>query len=166
MTIRHSAFISVGSNLGDKLEQCRRGLGALAAGGDIRITGKSRMYRTEPVDVTDQDWFVNCVIRIETGLGPFELLARLQSVQHQAGRPAESVRFGPRVLDLDILLYDGLVMDDPRLILPHPRMHRRRFVLKPLCDIDPDALHPVLGQTAATLLADLDEDGQQVLELR
>jgi 2-amino-4-hydroxy-6-hydroxymethyldihydropteridine diphosphokinase len=162
----HIAFISVGSNLGDKLEQCRRGVDALAAGGDIRITGTSRMYRTEPVDVADQEWFVNGVIRVETGLGPFELLARLQSLQRQAGRAEGGVRFGPRVLDLDILLYDRLVMDDPRLTLPHPRMHRRRFVLKPLCDIDPDTVHPVLGQTAAALLAALDEDHQQVLELR
>jgi len=162
----HIAFISVGSNLGDKLEQCRRGVDALAAGGDIRITGTSRMYRTEPVDVADQEWFVNGVIRVETGLGPFELLARLQSLQRQAGRAEGGVRFGPRVLDLDILLYDRLVMDDPRLTLPHPRMHRRRFVLRPLCDIDPDTVHPVLGQTAAALLAALDEDHQQVLELR
>jgi 2-amino-4-hydroxy-6-hydroxymethyldihydropteridine diphosphokinase len=166
VTPPHSAFICVGSNLGDKLEQCRRGVEALAASGDIRITGRSRMYTTEPVDFAEQNWFVNCVIRIETGLGPFELLDRLQSVQRLAGRPAESIRFGPRVLDLDLLLYDGLIMDDPRLTLPHPRMHRRRFVLKPLCDIDPDTVHPVLGQTAATLLAALDEDGQQVLELR
>ena len=166
MIAPHRAFISVGSNLGDKLEQCRRGVDALAAGGDIRITGTSRMYRTEPVDVADQEWFVNGVIRVETGLGPFELLARLQSLQRQAGRAEGGVRFGPRVLDLDILLYDRLVMDDPRLTLPHPRMHRRRFVLKPLCDIDPDTVHPVLGQTAAALLAALDEDHQQVLELR
>ena len=166
MIAPHIAFISVGSNLGDKLEQCRRGVDALAAGGDIRITGTSRMYRTEPVDVADQEWFVNGVIRVETGLGPFELLARLQSLQRQAGRAEGGVRFGPRVLDLDILLYDRLVMDDPRLTLPHPRMHRRRFVLKPLCDIDPDTVHPVLGQTAAALLAALDEDHQQVLELR
>jgi len=166
VTAAHSAFISVGSNLGDKLAQCRRGVDALAAGGDIRITGRSRMYRTEPVDVADQEWFVNGVIRVETGLGPFELLARLQSLQRQAGRAEGGVRFGPRVLDLDILLYDRLVMDDPRLTLPHPRMHRRRFVLKPLCDIDPDTVHPVLGQTAAALLAALDEDHQQVLELR
>lgn len=166
MTTPHSAFISVGSNLGDKLEQCRRGVDALVAGGNIRITGRSRMYRTEPVDFIDQDWFVNCVIRIETDLGPLELLDRLQSVQRQAGRTARGVRFGPRVLDLDILLYEGRVMNDPRLTLPHPRMHRRRFVLKPLCDIDPDAVHPVSGQTAKTLLAALDEDGQQVLELR
>jgi 2-amino-4-hydroxy-6-hydroxymethyldihydropteridine diphosphokinase len=166
VTAPHSAFISVGSNLGDKLEQCRRGVDALAAGGDIRITGRSRMYRTEPVDVVDQDWFVNGVIRVETGLGPFELLARLQSLQRQAGRTEKGVRFGPRVLDLDILLYDRLVLDDPRLTLPHPRMHRRRFVLKPLCDIDPDTVHPVLGRTAAALLAALDEDHQQVLELR
>jgi 2-amino-4-hydroxy-6-hydroxymethyldihydropteridine diphosphokinase len=162
----HTAYISVGSNLGDKLEQCRRGVDALVAGGGVRITGRSRMYRTEPVDFTDQDWFVNCVIRIKTGLSPLELLDRMQAVQRRVGRPAEWVRFGPRVLDLDILLYNDLILDEPRLILPHPRMHRRRFVLKPLCDIDPDAVHPVLGKTAATLLAELHEDGQQVLELR
>lgn len=162
----HTVYISVGSNLGDKIEQCRRGVDALAAGGGIRITGRSRMYRTEPVDFTDQDWFVNCVIRIETGLGPLELLDRIQSVQRRTGRMPDSVRFGPRLLDLDILLYNGLILQGPRLILPHPRMHRRRFVLKPLCDIDPDTVHPVLGKTAATLLAELHEDGQQVLELR
>jgi 2-amino-4-hydroxy-6-hydroxymethyldihydropteridine diphosphokinase len=166
VTIPHCAFVSVGSNLGDKLEQCRQAVEALGASADLRITGRSRMYRTEPVDFIDQDWFVNCVIRLETVLSPFELLDRLQSVQRQLGRTAEGVRFGPRVLDLDILLYDGLIMDDSRLSLPHPRMHRRRFVLKPLCDIDPEVVHPVLNRTAATLLATLEEDGQQVLELR
>ncbi len=166
MKTGHSAFISVGSNLGDKLRQCRGAIDALAAGGEIRITGQSRMYRTEPVDLTDQAWFVNCVIRVETDLGPLELLERLQAVQRQAGRPAGGVRFGPRVIDLDILLYDALVLEDPSLTLPHPRMHRRRFVLRPLCDIDPDTVHPVSGRTAAALLAALDEDGQQVLELK
>lgn len=166
MKTGHSAFISVGSNIGDKLRQCRGAIDALAADGEIRITGRSRIYRTEPVDLTDQAWFVNCVIRVETDLGPLELLERLQTVQRQAGRPAGGVRFGPRVIDLDILLYDALVLQDPRLTLPHPRMHRRRFVLRPLCDIDPDTVHPVSGRTAAALLAALDEDGQQVVELK
>jgi 2-amino-4-hydroxy-6-hydroxymethyldihydropteridine diphosphokinase len=161
----HIAFISVGSNLGDKLRQCRGAIDALAAGGEIRITGQSRMYRTEPVDLTDQEWFVNCVVRVETGLGPLELLERLQAVQRQAGRPVGGVRFGPRVIDLDILLYDALVLEGPSLTLPHPRMHRRRFVLKPLCDIAPETVHPVLGRTARELLAELEEEGQQVVEL-
>jgi 2-amino-4-hydroxy-6-hydroxymethyldihydropteridine diphosphokinase len=165
MKAGHIAFISVGSNLGDKLRQCRAAIDALAGGGEIRITGQSRMYRTEPVDLIDQEWFVNCVIRVATELAPLELLERLQAVQRQAGRPEGGVRFGPRVIDLDILLYDARVLQDPRLTLPHPRMHRRRFVLRPLCDIDPDAVHPVSGRTAAAMLAALDEDGQQVLEI-
>jgi 2-amino-4-hydroxy-6-hydroxymethyldihydropteridine diphosphokinase len=166
VTTLHTAYICVGSNLGDKLENCRRGVEALVSGGEVRITGQSRIYKTEPVDFTEQDWFVNSVIRIETRLEPLELLDRLQAIQREAGRTADSVRFGPRVLDLDLLLYDRLVLDDPRLSLPHPRMHRRRFVLKPLCDIDPDMVHPVLGKAAATLLAELDEDSQQVVEHR
>jgi 2-amino-4-hydroxy-6-hydroxymethyldihydropteridine diphosphokinase len=162
----HIAYISVGSNLGDKLANCRRGVEALASGGEIRITGQSRTYTTEPVDFTEQDWFINCVIRVETGLGPYELLDRLQAIQREAGRSAETVRFGPRVLDLDLLLYDRLILDDARLSLPHPRMHRRRFVLKPLCDIDSEVVHPVLGKAVKDLLAELEEDGQQVMELR
>lgn len=166
MASLHIAYISVGSNLGDKLANCRRGVEALASGGEIRITGQSRTYTTEPVDFTEQDWFINCVIRVETGLGPYELLDRLQAIQREAGRSAETVRFGPRVLDLDLLLYDRLILDDARLSLPHPRMHRRRFVLKPLCDIDSEVVHPVLGKAVKDLLAELEEDGQQVMELR
>jgi 2-amino-4-hydroxy-6-hydroxymethyldihydropteridine diphosphokinase len=162
----HIAYISVGSNIGDKLENCRRGVGALVSTPDIRLTGKSRVYRTEPVDFTDQDWFINYVIRIETRLSPLELLKRLQAVQREAGRPADQVRFGPRVLDLDILLYDRLILEDSQLCLPHPRMHQRRFVLKPLCDIDYSLVHPVIGKDMKTLLAELDEEGQQVVELR
>ena len=165
MAYPHRAFISIGSNLGDKLDNCLRGIDALTAAGDIRIRRRSAMYRTEPVDFKDQDWFVNCVILVETGLDPLGLLERLQSVQRQAGRPVERLRFGPRVLDLDLLLYDGVILEDPRLTLPHPRLHRRRFVLKPLCDIDPDTVHPVLNQTAQALLAELEEEGQQVVEL-
>jgi 2-amino-4-hydroxy-6-hydroxymethyldihydropteridine diphosphokinase len=165
MDIGHRAFLSIGSNLGDKLENCRRGMEALTAAGDIRIRRRSALYRTEPVDFSDQDWFVNGVILVETELSPIELLDRLQDVQRQAGRPAQARRFGPRVLDLDLLLYDGLILDDPRLTLPHPRLHRRRFVLRPLCDIDPDTLHPRMGRTARELLSQLREDGQQVVKI-
>jgi 2-amino-4-hydroxy-6-hydroxymethyldihydropteridine diphosphokinase len=124
------------------------------------------MYRTEPVDYADQAWFLNCVIKIETGLTPGALLGRIQSVQRAAGRPEASVRFGPRLLDLDILLYDQLVLERPGLSIPHPRMHRRRFVLIPLCDIDPGIVHPRLGMDASSLLAALDEEGQGVVEYR
>jgi 2-amino-4-hydroxy-6-hydroxymethyldihydropteridine diphosphokinase len=162
----HVAYISVGSNLGDKLENCRRGLEALTAGAEVRITGRSRFYKTEPVDFTVQDWFINGAVRIETTLSPLALLDRLQAVQREAGRPADGPRFGPRVLDLDLLMYDRLVLENLRLSLPHPRMHDRRFVLKPLCDIDPFLVHPLIGKDVQSLLAELDEHGQQVIELR
>jgi len=162
----HVAYISVGSNLGDKLENCRRGIAALEASAEVRITGRSRFYKTEPVDVTAQDWFINGAVRIETTLDPFGLLERLQAAQRAAGRPADGLRFGPRVLDLDLLMYDQLVLEDPRLSLPHPRMHRRRFVLQPLCDIDACLVHPLIGKDMQGLLSELDEHGQQVIELR
>jgi len=160
------AYISVGSNLGDKRDNCQRGIVALEADPQIRITGRSRFYRTEPVDFIAQDWFVNGAVRLQTGLGPFELLDRLMMIQLAAGRPAGGLRFGPRVLDLDLLMYDQLVLEDVRLCLPHPRMHRRRFVLQPMCDIDPSIVHPLLGKTIASLLAELDEHGQGVVALR
>jgi 2-amino-4-hydroxy-6-hydroxymethyldihydropteridine diphosphokinase len=165
MAARHLAYISIGSNLGDKLENCRYGIAALAATPGVRITGRSRFYQTEAVDVTAQDWFVNGVIRMETKLGPYELLERLQTVQRQAGRSSDRVRMGPRVLDLDLLIYDQLVLEGPRLSLPHPRMHRRRFVLQPLCDIEPYLVHPLLGKDMQRLLSELDVRGQQVVDL-
>lgn len=163
---RHTAFISVGSNMGDKAGNCRRGIAALEEAGGVRVLARSRVYRTEPVDFTDQDWFVNLVIKIETGLDPDALLERTQAVQAAAGRTVEAVRFGPRVLDLDILLYDRLVLERPGLSIPHPRMHLRRFVLIPLCDIDPGVVHPRLGVDAGSLLAGLDKEGQEVREYR
>lgn len=165
MAVPHIAFISIGSNLGDKLENCRCGIRALEATPGVRIIGRSRFYKTEPVDFTAQDWFVNAVVRIECGLDPYELLDRLQTVQREAGRPAGGIRFGPRVLDLDILTFDRLILEDPRLTLPHARMHLRRFVLQPVCDIDPCLVHPVLGKDMRRLLSELDIQGQQVVEL-
>lgn len=159
-------YVSVGSNLGDKLENCRRGIVALEAFTEVRVTGRSRFYRTEPVDFTAQDWFVNGAVRLESTLGPFELLDRMLIIQRDAGRSLTGVRFGPRILDLDLLMYDQLVLEDPRLCLPHPRMHRRRFVLQPLCDIDPSIVHPLLGKDVRRLLSEVGEHGQQVVELR
>lgn len=165
MVPHHLAYVSVGSNLGDTLENCRRAIAGLAAIAEVRITGRSRFYRTEPVDFTEQDWFVNGVVRMETSLSPLALLDQLQHIQREAGRLPDGLRFGPRVLDLDLLMYDDWVWEGPRLTLPHPRMHRRRFVLKPMCDIDPGIVHPVLGKDIRKLLSELSEHGQQVVLL-
>lgn len=162
----HVAFVAIGSNLGDALANCRFGIAALAADPRIALTAQSRFYRTEPVGFTTQGWFVNAVVRIETALEPFELLDRLQAIQRAAGRPEGGIRFGPRVLDLDLLMVDRMVLEDPRLRLPHPRMHLRRFVLQPLCDIEPSLVHPLAGRSMRRLLDELEADGQQVVELQ
>jgi 2-amino-4-hydroxy-6-hydroxymethyldihydropteridine diphosphokinase len=160
------AYISLGSNLGDKAGNIRGAISALTSTGDIRLVSQSRLFQTEPVDFAEQDWFMNAVIKVETRLAPLDLLKRLQAVQRDAGRTGDRVRFGPRVLDLDILLFNETVMDLPVLCIPHPRMHLRRFVLIPLCDIDPTVVHPVLKRDVRSLLKELSEEGQEVVEFR
>ena len=160
----HSAIISVGSNIGDKEANCRRGIEGLLEPGKASLVKASRFYRTSPVDYLDQDWFVNAAVQIETHLEPLDLLAFLQTIQQQAGRKKGGIRFGPRVLDLDIIFYDHVVIETEELIIPHPRMHRRRFVLEPICDIDSQFIHPILKKNIQFLLNDL-EPGTQQLEL-
>ena len=162
----HTTYISVGSNLGRKLDNCHTGTAALTDSAHVRLIDQSPVYRTEPVDYLDQDWFVNYVVKIRTDLDPLDLLEFIHSIEHTAGRLRDSVRFGPRVLDLDIILFDDLVLDDSNITIPHPRMHKRRFVLKPICDIDPDINHPVLQQTMLTLLANLDDAEQRIIEYK
>ena len=161
----HAVFISVGSNLGGKLDNCLSGIAALTQTAESSLLEASRFFRTSPVDYADQDWFVNAAVKIKTSLAPLVLLDKLVSIQQQMGRKADSVRFGPRVLDLDILLYDDWVIRTPRLTIPHPRMHKRAFVLQPICDINPSIIHPVLGQTVADLLSHLDDKDQRVIPL-
>jgi 2-amino-4-hydroxy-6-hydroxymethyldihydropteridine diphosphokinase len=160
----HTVYISVGSNQGNKLDNCRNGILNLARSDAIRLIDQSSVYRTEPVDYLEQDWFINYVVKIETQLEPLPLLDIIKSVEHAAGRIRDTIRFGPRILDLDIILFDDVVLDDSRLTIPHPRMHQRRFVLKPICDIDPDIIHPVLRRTMSSLLRNLDEKGQRIIE--
>lgn len=161
MTV-HWAFISVGSNLGDRLGNCCRGIAALCADASVRLVARSPFYETEPVDYTDQEWFLNAAVKIETDLAPLELLARMQAVQKDIGRRDGGIRFGPRVLDLDIIFYDNLTLETPHLTIPHPRMHKRRFVLQPLCDIDGSVVHPVLGQDVKKILDQMIDKGQTI----
>lgn len=162
----HRAWLSVGSNMGDKTGNCLAGIAALTESGRSKVLQTSRFYRTSPVDYTDQAWFVNGVVMIETTLSPSDLLDELQAIQRKMGRTTDIVRFGPRVLDLDILLYDDMVIRTDRLTIPHPRMHKRAFVLKPICDINPSVVHPVLDETVVRLLTRLDGDDQQVHPLK
>ena len=162
----HQAFVSVGSNLGDKIENCRNGIKGLLADGRSTLVKSSSFYRTSPVDFLDQEWFVNLVVKINTTLDPFELMDRIQRIEKAAGRKADTVRFGPRVLDLDIVLFGDRAIRTDTLEIPHPRMHKRRFVLKPICDIEPSMVHPLLGKDMRSLLDSLEDTGQKVLEIR
>jgi 2-amino-4-hydroxy-6-hydroxymethyldihydropteridine diphosphokinase len=158
----HTAYLSIGSNLGDPLRNCQEGIAALCADARVELLARSPFYRTEPVDFLDQEWFVNAALQVRTTLAPLELLALLQSIQRRMGRKNDAVRFGPRILDLDIIFYNDLVLDTPHLVVPHPRMHKRRFVLQPICDIDPGVVHPLLGQTMQELLNQLPIDEQGI----
>jgi len=151
--------------MGDRLENCRRGIAGITECPETVLTGQSPFYLTEPVDYAPQEWFINAVVRIETALPPDSLFQALVSIQEGAGRIRPAVRFGPRILDLDILLYGDRVFESQDLVIPHPRMHQRRFVLKPLCDIDPDVVHPVLAKPMAVLLDALTADSQTVRAL-
>ncbi len=149
------AFIGIGSNLGKRIENCIRALEEIS--NFARITALSSIYETESVDKEDQPDFINCVIEVETSLSPFDLLIFLQSVENMIGRK-HLEKGGPRIIDLDIIFYDNLVIETNELIIPHPRAHLRRFVLEPLCEIAPDFIHPVLKKTIQEILNNLKED--------
>ena len=162
----HRAFVSVGSNLGDKIENCKKGINELLADGRSVLVRSSSFYRTSPVDYKDQDWFVNLVVKIKTALNPFDLLEKIKGIEKAVGRKTDTVRFGPRVLDLDIIFFDNQVIRTGTLEIPHPRMHKRRFVLKPICDIEPSMMHPLLGKDMRSLLANLQDSEQKVMEIQ
>ena len=159
----NTAIISIGSNLKNRIENCRRGIEALAGLEEIEITGNSRFYQTAPVDYEKQDWFINAAIQINTCLTPHKLLEHLKSIERDAGRKEGAIKFGPRILDMDIILYNNSVIDSKGLIIPHPRMHERAFVLRPLCDIDPNIVHPVIKKNMRYLLNNLTDKKQKVL---
>lgn len=162
----HTAYIGAGSNIGNKFLNCQNGIDTLLKSGKAVLKDQSRFYKTEPVDYNDQDWFVNFVVKIETTLDPLQLLNKLKSIERDAGRLNDPIKFGPRILDLDIIFFDDLVTNSSGMIIPHPRMHKRRFVLRPMCDIDPKIVHPVLEKDVQYLLDMLDENEQRVVEYR
>ncbi len=162
----HIAYISVGSNIGNKLENCKKGVDALVRSDPVTLKAQSPCYKTDPVDYLNQDWFINYVIKIETSLDPFKLLNRLKSIEKDAGRVNDAIRFGPRILDLDIILFDDAVVNSENLTIPHPRMQKRRFVLKPICDIDSEIIHPVFKKNMKYLIDNLHDQEQGIEEYK
>ena len=148
----------MGSNLGDRAANLREAVKQLEVAG--RLLAVSAWYETQPVDVPDQPWFLNCVVAIETEKTPRELLKLALQVEASMGRLRMRDK-GPRKIDIDVVLFADRIVDEPDLKIPHPAMHQRRFVLEPLVEIAPQARHPALGKTARELLAALPA-GQRV----
>lgn len=145
------AWVALGSNLDDPMAQVRSALGVLASSSDWRLVLASRLYRSPPWGISDQPEFINAVAALETGLAPEQLLLALQDVERAHGRRRDGPRWGPRTLDLDLLLMDDRVIRSDRLSLPHPRMHERAFVLLPLRELAPDLIVPGQGRLDALL---------------
>jgi 2-amino-4-hydroxy-6-hydroxymethyldihydropteridine diphosphokinase len=146
------AYLSLGSNVGERDLQLREAITRIAAAG--QIVAVSALYETEPIEYTEQAWFLNCAVALETSRSPFELMKMALQIEREMGRVRDQKK-GPRIIDIDVLLFDDTVIDSPELTIPHPAMQRRRFVLEPLAEIAPQARHPVLKKTVRELLEEL-----------
>lgn len=146
-------FLALGSNLGDRARNLQSALERLETAG-VRVLLRSSIYETAPQEFLDQPWFLNQVVKAETGLFPLQLLRLTQRVEREMGRERGPVAIpkGPRLIDIDILLFGHTVIDTPQLVIPHPAMLERRFVLEPLVEIAPDLRHPVTGKSFASAL--------------
>jgi 2-amino-4-hydroxy-6-hydroxymethyldihydropteridine diphosphokinase len=160
--MRKTVYLSLGSNLCDRQANLREAIARLAELGDV--TSVSSCYETEPVDFVAQPWFLNCAVALSTDKMPRQFLGALQKIEQEMGRKRTQPK-GPRVIDLDILLFGSAVVDTPQLTIPHAAMHERRFVLEPLAEIAPEVRHPVFKHTVREL-RDALPPGQQVKKLK
>ncbi|HEX5799758.1 MAG TPA: 2-amino-4-hydroxy-6-hydroxymethyldihydropteridine diphosphokinase [Gaiellaceae bacterium] len=151
----NTAFVGIGANLGDRERTLRLALRLLGDRDGVTVAAVSSLRETAPVGYRDQPFFLNGAARLETELSPRELLRALLDVERELGRDRSGPRFGPRTVDLDLLLYDGVELDEPDLVVPHPRLHERRFVLEPLAELAPGLVVPGRGPVER-LLAELD----------
>lgn len=152
----HTVYLALGSNLGDRLTNLKQAISALTP--QMNVKAKSEVYETPPWGYEDQPKFLNQVVKVQTYLAPEALLKHLKRLELALGRK-ESFPNGPRLIDIDILFYDDLALDTASLVIPHPRLHERAFVLLPLMDIDPDLVHPVNKKSVREMLALCNAEG-------
>lgn len=155
------AFIGLGSNLGDRRRNIERAIEELRRSKLVKIIKISNLYETEPIGGPAQDKFLNGVAGIETKITPRVLLALLKIIENEIGRSPSDIKWGPREIDLDILLCDDLVIDESDLKVPHPSLHLRSFVLEPFCEIAPHVMHPILKKNVAELFSELKSNTKQ-----
>jgi 2-amino-4-hydroxy-6-hydroxymethyldihydropteridine diphosphokinase len=156
----HTVYLALGSNLGNRLAKLRSAISLLPP--QMVVKEKSRVFETPPWGYTDQPPFLNQVVKVLTYMEPLPLLKHLKRLERVLGREP-GFENGPRLIDIDILFYDDLAIENPEITLPHPRLHERAFVLVPLAEIAPDLVHPVLGKTITELLQALDTTGIEPL---
>ena len=162
----HQAYLSIGSNRGDKRKNLDEAFNRLGGHEKIKVISISSFYMTEPQNFKDQDWFLNAALKIKTELSPEDLLVVLKQLEKSLDKDGKAFRFGPRTIDLDIIYYDSLVLKTGALEIPHPRMHKRCFVLVPLYEIGPEEIHPVLNLRSDELLKKIEhQETQKVILL-
>ncbi len=160
----NKSYIAIGSNLGDRLKNCNHAVQRIDALTGCRVVKRSPWFRTSPVGMDTDEWFINGVAEIDTDLSPRELLHSLLQIEKSMGRVRKK-KWESRIIDLDILLYGNSIIHDPELKIPHPLMHERRFVLVPMESIAPDLIHPVLGTSIKEMLNNLGNNDERVFML-
>jgi 2-amino-4-hydroxy-6-hydroxymethyldihydropteridine diphosphokinase len=163
--MKDRVFIGIGSNVGDSEGNCIRSIKEMVKDGRLRLQGVSSLYRTSPVSTIPQDDFVNCAIFVSWAGSPLSLLEFLMGIENRMGRVRDGRKDSPRVIDLDILLFGNLVLQEHSLTIPHAELHKRRFAMVPCLEIDPQIIHPGLRRPLATFLGKID-DQQSVERIR